>query len=127
LYTAFIPNNAAIQAAVTAGLLPKTGAGAPNFAPTLQTDKDLVDNFIQYHLLNKATVIPDGKKTGSFETVYKKISGEAGQLIINSVPGSMQITDSYGRVANVIMSSSNNLADRCVIHLIDNYLQYNPN
>ncbi len=127
LYTAFIPNNTAIQAAVTAGLLPKTSTGAPNFAPTVQSDKDLVNNFILYHLLNKTTVVPDGRKTGSYETVYKKLSGDAGQVTISSAPGSMQITDNYGRVANVILASSNNLADRCVIHLIDNYLQYNPN
>lgn len=126
-YTVFIPNNTAIQAAVKAGLLPQTSTGAPNFAPTTQSDKDLVNNFILNHILNKTTVVPDGKKTGAFETLYKKLSGDAGQVTISSSPGSMRLTDSYGRVANVIVSSSNNLADRCVIHLIDNYLQYNPN
>ncbi|MFL9482778.1 fasciclin domain-containing protein [Chitinophagaceae bacterium LWZ2-11] len=126
-YTALIPNNAAIQAAVTAGLLPKNANGTPNFAPTAQPDVVLVTNFILYHLLNKNTIIPDGKKTGAYETVFKKLLGDPGQVTIASSPGSMQITDNYGRTANVIVASSNNLADRCVIHLIDNYLQYNPN
>ncbi|MBS1563281.1 MAG: fasciclin domain-containing protein [Bacteroidetes bacterium] len=126
-YTAFIPNNAAIQAAVTAGLLPKTGTGTPNYTPTVQADKDLVNNFILYHLLNKTTVVPDGKKNGTYETLYKKLSGDAGQIIVSNLPGSMKITDAFARTANVITASGNNLADRCVIHLIDNYLQYNPN
>jgi uncharacterized surface protein with fasciclin (FAS1) repeats len=126
-YTVFIPNNAAIQAAVTAGLLPKTSTGAPNFAPTLKPEQDLVNNFILYHILNKNTVIPDGKKTGTFEAVYKKGSGDAGVVKIASTPGAMQLTDAYGRTANVIVGSSNNMADRSMIHLIDNYLQYNPN
>jgi len=126
-YTVFIPNNAAIQAAVTAGLLPKTAGGTPNFAPTLQVERDQVKDFIQYHILNKTTVVPDGKKSGTYETVYKKLLGDAGQITVSGAAGSMQVTDAYGRVANVIVPSSNNLADRCVIHLIDNYLQYNPN
>lgn len=125
-YTVFVPNNAAIVAAVNAGLLPGTG-GVPNFAPTVASDQALVSNFILYHILNKNTVVPDGKKTGSFETLFKNTNGDATTLSISSALNSMQVTDTYGRTANVIIGSSNNLADRCVIHLIDNYLQYNPN
>jgi len=126
-YTLFIPNNAAIQAAVTAGLLPKMSTGAPNFAPTTIPEQDLVNNFIKYHFINKNTVIPDGRKTGSFETIYRKNNGDPGVIKVISTPGSMQLADDYGRTANVIMPGSNNMADRCMIHLIDNYLQYNPN
>jgi uncharacterized surface protein with fasciclin (FAS1) repeats len=129
-YTVFIPNNAAIQAAVNAGLLPGTGTGAvktPNFAPTTQADIALVTNFIQYHILNKNTVVPDGKKSGTYETLYKKLTGDPGTVLLNNIPNSLAITDNFARRANVVLSSSNNLADRCVIHLIDNYLQYNPN
>ena len=129
-YTSFIPNNTAIQNAVNAGLLPRTGNGpvyVPNFAPALQSSKDSVARFLWYHFLGKATVVPDGKKTGSFETLFKKANGDPTTLTINSVPNQMTIIDAYGRVANLILSGSNNLADRSVIHLIDNYLQYNPN
>ena len=127
-YTVFIPNNAAIQSAVNAGLLPKLASGLPNFAPTLASDQALVSHFLLYHILNKTTVVPDGKKTGSYETLYQDpTTGDAGTISISSAPNIMQVTDSYGRAANVIIDSSNNLADRCVIHLIDNYLQYNPN
>lgn len=125
-YTVYIPNNAAILSAVAAGLLPKTTTGTPNFAPTLQAERDLVTNFIQFHVVNKNTIVTDGKKTGSYETLYKKLSGDATQLVITGASGSMQVKDNFERTANVIVPSSNNLSNRCVIHLIDNYLQYNP-
>jgi uncharacterized surface protein with fasciclin (FAS1) repeats len=127
-YTSFVPNNNAIVQAVKDGVLPGTPAtGVPNFAPTTQSDKDLVNNFILYHILNKTTVVPDGKKIGTYEMVYKKLSGDPGQVIISGAANSMQIKDNYGRNANVIVAASNNLANRCVIHLTDNYLKYNPN
>ncbi len=127
-YTSFIPNNNAIVQAVKDGLLPgNTTTGVPNFVPTLQAEKDLVNNFILYHILNKNTVVPDGKKAGTYETLFKNTSGDAGQLLITNALNSMQIKDNYGRASNVVVASSNNLADRCVIHLIDNYLKYNPN
>ena len=127
-YTSFVPNNAAIVQAVKDGLLPGTVAtGVPNFAPTLQSDKDLVNNFILNHILNKVTVVPDGKKIGTYETLFKNVSGDAGQLSITSALNSMQIKDNYNRTSNVVIANSNNLADRCVIHLIDGYLKYNPN
>jgi uncharacterized surface protein with fasciclin (FAS1) repeats len=126
-YTVFVPNNAAVLAAVAAGLLPKNANGTPNFAPTLQAERDLVSAFLLYHFLNKNTVVPDGKKSGTYETLYKKLSGDAGIFTVSGAAGSMQVTDVFGRVSNVIVPSSNNLADRAVIHLIDNYLQYSPN
>lgn len=128
-YTVFVPNNAAIQAAATAGWLPKLASGQPNLTNNpawSQGAKDSINSFILFHILNKNTVVPDGKKTGTFETLYKKVSTDPGTLRINSAPKTMQVTDNYGRVSNVLTPKSNNLADRCVIHLIDNYLQYNP-
>lgn len=125
-YTVFIPTNAAIQAAANSGLLPKAANGLPNFNfTTLSTaDKTLVTNFINYHILNKATVVPDGKKTGSFETLFKNANGDPTTIRINSSPNNMTVTDNNSRMSNVVISKSNNLASRCVIHLIDNYLQY---
>jgi uncharacterized surface protein with fasciclin (FAS1) repeats len=127
-YTSFVPNNAAIVQAVKDGLLPGTVAtGVPNFLPTLQSEKDLVNNFILNHILNKVTIVPDGKKIGTFETLYKNVSGDPGQVSISSALNSLQIKDNYNRTSNAVIASSNNLADRCVIHLIDGYLKYNPN
>ncbi len=126
-YTIFIPDNAAIQAAVNAGILPGTGTGAvktPNFNPTTSPDRLKVSNFIYYHILNKRTVIPDGKESGAMETMQKDAKGDAVSLTIINKAGDMQITDLLNRKAKVNISKSNNLSNRTVIHLIDNYLQY---
>ncbi len=69
-YTFLIPNNNAMRAAITAGLLPGTAA-VPNFTPTLVADKLKVEKFIQYHMLDKRSIIADGKDMGSFATLLK--------------------------------------------------------
>jgi uncharacterized surface protein with fasciclin (FAS1) repeats len=125
-YTVFVPDNAAIQAAVNAGVLPSTGTGTvkiPNFNPTTNDDKLKVLNFISYHILNKKSVIPDGKESGSMETLLKDNTGDGIRVtVINSV-GAMQITDRNSRKSLVNVPKSNNLSNRTVIHLIDNYFQ----
>lgn len=128
-YTFFIPNNNAIKAAVNAGLLPGTGT-APNkvplFNPTLLADKDLVNKFIYAHVLNKKTVASDGLESGSFEVILKTNAGEPNNVFVNNlVPGQMTLTDMNNRISTVLISASNNLSNRCMIHLLDNYLLYN--
>jgi uncharacterized surface protein with fasciclin (FAS1) repeats len=127
LYTAFVPSNAAIMQAVKDGVLPgNTTTGIPNTTATTWTpaQKDQVVNFILYHILAKYTLVPNGKESGAFETMLKNAQGEVVPLTILSQPGSMQITDVNNRKANVIVAKSNNLSNRTVIHLIDNYLKY---
>ncbi|BAV04554.1 Fasciclin domain-containing protein [Filimonas lacunae] len=127
-YTVFIPDKAAIVKAVNAGLLPGTGTApnkVPNFAPTSAADKQLVQNFIQYHILENHTVIPDGDVSGKFGTVYKNAVGTSLQITVYNSPGAMQITDNRGSVSNLELDNSNQLSNRCVIHLIDNFLNYN--
>jgi len=125
-YTVFVPDNAAIQAAVDAGVLPSTGTGTvktPNFNPTTNDDKLKVLNFISYHILNKKSLIPDGKESGSMETLLKDNTGDGIRVtVINSV-GAMQVTDRNSRKSSVNVAKSNNLSNRTVIHLIDNYLK----
>jgi uncharacterized surface protein with fasciclin (FAS1) repeats len=124
-YTVFVPTNAAIMNAVRDGVLPGTVAtGVPNFAPASAADKELVNRFILYHILNKRALIPDGKDSGGFETLLKNQVGDVLTVTILNQVGSMKITDMNNRVANVIISQSNNLSTRTVIHLIDNYLKY---
>ena len=125
-YTVFVPTNAAIMQAVKDGVLPgnKT-TGAPTFNPTTAADRTAVERFIQYHILNKRSVIPDGKDSGGFETLLKNAAGDALSVTVISTPGTMQVTDMNNRKANVIINQSNNLSNRTVIHLIDNYLKYN--
>ena len=128
-YTFFIPDNAAILAAVNAGYLPGTGT-APNkvplFNPTLAADKEKVSNFIYYHILNKKNIATDGEESGTFETIFKFSNGDPSSIFVNnSTPNSIILNDMMSRSANVILTSSNQLSNRCTIHLINNYLRYN--
>lgn len=126
-YTVLIPSNTAIQEAVNDGILPGTGSGAvktPNFNPTAGAERELVNRFIQYHIVNKKSLIPDGKESGGVETLLKNVAGDVLPVTILSQPGVMQITDMNNRKANVNIVRSNNLSNRTVIHLIDNYLKY---
>jgi uncharacterized surface protein with fasciclin (FAS1) repeats len=128
-YTFFIPNNAAIVAAVNAGQLPGTGTApnmVPNFAPTLLADREKVNNFIQYHILNKKNVATDGQESGTFETLFKFPNGDPSTIFVNNItPNSMLVGDMLARTANITLASSNNLSNRITIHLIDNYLRKN--
>ena len=127
-YTVFIPNNNAIKDAVNAGLLPGTGTApnkVPAFNPASVAEKDQVVKFIYYHILNKKTVATDGMDSGSFETILKRNNGDPTSIFVNnSSPNSMTLTDMNNRGAQVINASSNYLSNRCVLHLINNYLKY---
>lgn len=118
-YTVFVPNNAAITQAIAAGLLPASNN------PAGLADKELVNKFIYNHILNKKTVATDGLESGSFETLYRNNAGDPGGVFVdNSVRNAMVLTDAHNRKANIIFAQSNYLSNRCVIHLIDNYLKY---
>jgi uncharacterized surface protein with fasciclin (FAS1) repeats len=92
-YTIFVPSNAAIVNAVKAGLLPgnKT-TGVITAVPTAALDIDLVRKFILYHILNGASVVPDGKKANSFITMLTNEQGGATFVNIINQPGSMVVT-----------------------------------
>jgi uncharacterized surface protein with fasciclin (FAS1) repeats len=124
-YTVFAPSNTAIENAVKDGVLPgNTTTGAPNVNPTLAPDKELVSRFILYHILNKRSLIPDGKESGGFETLLKNANGDVLPITIINQVGNMQVTDMNNRKSNVVVAKSNNLSNRTIIHLIDNYLKY---
>ena len=122
-YTVFVPNNAAVRNAITAGLLPGTAA-VPNFTPTLPSDKAKVEKFIQYHVIDKSTIIDDKNSIGTFPTLLKLSNGDPATVTIQYNGGLFEIKDLLGRIAHLIPASSNNLSNRAVIHLIDNYLKY---
>lgn len=128
-YTFIVPNNEAIQRAVKAGLLP------PDPATTALGERDQVANFIQYHIIVNKTASNDGLITGQYETLRKNDIGDPTYVGISStagtpsMPGTLSFKDetpgaSIGGnpAANFIPASSNNLADRSLIHLVDNYL-----
>lgn len=128
--TLFVPDNDAIVAAVNAGLLPGTGTApdmVPDFNPSSVEDKDLVRKFIQYHILDGHTAVPDGGSNGAYKTELKDQLGDALTVSLSGAAGSLTVSDDYHRAAHVITDQSDHLSNRCVIHLIDNYLQYNDN
>lgn len=134
-FTIFVPTNAAIQAAVTAGLLPKLGTGLPNFAPTDATEISKVNKFIQYHII-KNTVVSDGQKTGTFESLLKDDSGDPAKVTVttNTTPTnanpnaiSLILRDVTNSTVTVLLGPtdrSNVLSNRTVIHQINTYLKY---
>lgn len=127
-YTLFVPDNAAIVAAVNAGLLPGTGTApnmVPNFKPTGALEKEQVNNFILYHFLNKKSLATNGKESGSYETLLKTGAGDPTTIFVNnSTVNATRLTDMANRQGNLVLSKSNFLSVRCVIHLIDNYMKY---
>ena len=124
-YTFVIPNNEAIIQAVTNGELPSDPeTGDPNFTPSDQIEIDQVADFIRYHILATRTISDDGLTGGQIETLLQDELGEKTYISILNSPGELIFIDSARREANYIPSQSNNLADRSLIHLIDNYLLY---
>lgn len=124
-YTIFVPVNSAITQAVIDGVLPgdKT-TGSPNFTPTTDADKDKVVQFINFHILNRNTVVPDGKKEGAFETLMKTSDGDLSFIFINNArPNAMELRDANNGVAYLDYTRSNNLSARTVIHAITHYLR----
>jgi uncharacterized surface protein with fasciclin (FAS1) repeats len=125
-YTVLIPTNAAITTAVKSGLLPgNTTTGVPLFNSPLPANRDLVVRFLTYHILNKNTVVSDGKKDGAFATLLPNATGDPTFVTVINQVNNMELRDAFNNSAKVIQSRSNNLSNRAVIHSIDNYLKYN--
>ncbi len=122
-YTILAPNNNAMRAAITAGLLPGTAA-VPNFNPTLAADKIKVEKFLQYHVLDKRSIIADGKDIGSFPTLLKNANGDPVVITVQYPGNVFELSDVTNRKARMINALSNELSNRTTIHLIDNYLKY---
>ncbi|PWG78997.1 fasciclin domain-containing protein [Pararcticibacter amylolyticus] len=118
-YTILVPGNTAITQAIAEGYLPS----AEN--PSAQADKDKVNAFIRYHIIQKATVVPDGKKEGGFTTLLQNGNGDATLVTVTNHLNSMQIKDMTGATVNVVLPSSNNLSNNAVIHLLDGFLKFN--
>ena len=116
--TFLIPDNNAIQAAITDKQLPATPTS------TAPQDMEQVNRFIQFHILKKS-VINDGKTTGNIETTFRNLNDQVGMIDVTNAPGILLFKDPFGRMATLNANGSNELADRIVIHSINNYLQPN--
>ena len=119
LYTVFAPTNAAIDDAVAQGYLPSDST------PSDQPSKDKVANFIRYHIIQKETIATDGLKEGGYTTLLQQDNGNPTIVTVtNHAPNNMQVTDMLHNTVNVINGSSNNLANRTLIHLVDSFLKF---
>lgn len=116
-YTFIVPNNAAIAKAVADKVLPASPT------TTVSGERDLIADFIRYHIVVTRTASNDNQTNGLFETLRKDSKGEKTYLNINSEANTLKFSDNSGNTANFIPASSNNLADRSLIHLVDNYLK----
>jgi len=66
------------------------------------------------------------RKADLFESIYKFPNGDASSIFVNNnTPNAITLTDMKNRNATVNLTQSNRLSNRCTIHLINNYLQYN--
>jgi uncharacterized surface protein with fasciclin (FAS1) repeats len=115
--TILIPNDTAIDAAIRDGVLPKI-----SYAVFTDAQLEKVLKFVMYHIVAKVIVVPDGNVSGKRETYHKTVDGKTYMNIMNE-PGNLIFTDNYGRSAKIVLSSSNVLSNRAVIHQIDNYLK----
>ncbi|MCX2679817.1 fasciclin domain-containing protein [Galbibacter sp. EGI 63066] len=124
-YTFVIPNNDAISQAVMDGMLPGDPlTGEPNFTLESTLEQGQVANFIKYHILATRTASDDGLITGLTETLRKTELGDETYVSVISAPGALSFVGESQREAVYIPEQSNHLADRSLIHLVDNYLLY---
>lgn len=119
-YTLLIPNNSAMAAARTNGLLPA-------FPFSGQVNIDKVKNFIKYHIIKNSFAI-DGKKTGTFESLYKDLDDVVHVVkVTENTPSNINITDDANKIVTTDYTNSNLLGNRIVIHSLNNYLDYRNN
>jgi uncharacterized surface protein with fasciclin (FAS1) repeats len=121
-YTVLIPTDAAMNQAVTDGVIPALPGGTTAFTAE---QAQLVKRFILYHIIDSKCVIADGTRENNdgFITTLK-IDLDVTTIRTTSATGSLTFTDMYDRTANWVPANSNYLAKKAVIHQIDNYLRY---
>jgi uncharacterized surface protein with fasciclin (FAS1) repeats len=130
-YTFLIPTRAAIQQAIRDGFLPGTVVGVtvtPTYNPTLAADRAKVTRFIQYHIADGISIAADGKKSQTGSALPSLLSNSIGDKLTLSIfnqPGNFTVQDYLGRQAKLVPANSNNLANRALLHQIDNYLRFN--
>jgi uncharacterized surface protein with fasciclin (FAS1) repeats len=128
-YTVFVPNNNAVRQAIADGQLPGTVA-SPNFNPTLGSDKLLVANFVLYHVVDRTSIIADKKAVGFFPTLLRSASSDPFTINVQYPGNVFEVSDQLNvKKAHLLygtnnQTSSDQLSNRTVIHLIDNYLKH---
>lgn len=112
-WTALIPTNAAMDAAVAAGIIP--------------TEKEELKKFILYHFIRKNVIFDDGKQSGAFETnrtLVTPIGTEYLTLKITNTLNNMTVEDNSKQMITVDHAKANFLVRKGVVHKINSVLKY---
>jgi uncharacterized surface protein with fasciclin (FAS1) repeats len=126
--TVLIPSNTAMSQAVTDGYLPQITA-----ASFTQAEQEKVQKFINYHILSKIVLVPDGVYNGQVATHHSTQDGPVYMNVVNIAStvstqyGKLEFYDSQGRVAKYNSTGTAappTLSNRSIIIPIDNYLRY---
>jgi uncharacterized surface protein with fasciclin (FAS1) repeats len=128
-YTIFSPSNAAIVAAVKAGLLPgNTTTGVLKRTGLNVVDIESMRKFVLYHIINGETVAIDGKKSDTYLSMLQKDDGSPILIDVSNTPSQLVVQGKtpVGGLgyAKTISDKSNQLSNRSLIHAIDSYLNY---
>ncbi|MBN2744132.1 MAG: fasciclin domain-containing protein [Marinilabiliaceae bacterium] len=128
--TVFLPNDPAMTNAATDGVLETLAKFSPNGSvDVIAADNAAIEEFIKCHII-KGNVVVGDVAMGNYTTYRKLEDGTYATLKVEAVagnPGEITLTDNQGRIAKVITGASttyNILGNRCIVHLIDNYLTY---
>ncbi len=122
-HTILVPNDAAMQQAIAEGYLPEITIADFTMEEQLQ-----VYNFIKYHIVENLILAPSVYYSNVASTQYQTADGETYVTVTSEGDGNtMSITDSQANTANVVVARSNVLANRAIIHQIDNFLRYPQN
>lgn len=132
--TMFIPNDAAIDNAVSDGVLKSIAnfANGTLGAEVLSADNQSMEEFVKYHIVNGNIIVGDQLST-DLATYRKLDDGTYAKIRVTGVVGdevsasTLSATDNQGRVANVVttnVAAYNILGNRAIVHVVDNYLFY---
>ena len=121
-YTVFIPTDTAMTRAVLDNILPASPTS------TVPADMLKMANFVYYHILNKRTEGTDGIQRGTAETLLFTLAGTPTSVNVVNSNTILQLGDAMNSSgtyrAQTVPANSNYLANRAMIHLINNYLRY---
>ncbi|RRN76223.1 hypothetical protein EIM50_25785 [Pseudoxanthomonas sp. SGD-10] len=128
-YTIFAPTNAAISEAVKAGLLSgnvTTGELKKSGLNVLDIEK--MRKFVLYHIVDGETVAVDGKKSDTYLTLLQNDLGVSLLVDVANSPSQIVISGKTpvgaSGFATTTLQYSNQLSNRCLIHSINSYLNY---
>ena len=114
-WTAFIPTNAAMDAATSAGLVP--------------TETEALKKFLQYHFIRKSTIFDDANLSGVFPSQRIESTSVADGTVYSTLKitndlNQLSIEDHSGNTVSVDHSLANFLTQKGVVHKITTVLKY---